>query len=194
MTRHEIDYPQPLHAPHIVTRRRLLGFGLAATAVGLMPQFAEAALPNSGNRTLAFYNTHTGETLKATYWANGRYDKGAMKDINFILRDHRNNEVIEIDPHLLDLLTELHRRTGSRKPFEIVCGYRSPATNAMLAAMSSGVARNSLHMQGKAIDIRVADLSTKALRNTAMALQAGGVGYYPRSDFVHVDTGKVRHW
>jgi len=194
MTRHEIDYPQPLHAPHIVTRRRLLGFGLAATAVGLMPQFAEAALPNSGNRTLAFYNTHTGETLKATYWANGHYDKGAMKDINFILRDHRNNEVIEIDPHLLDLLTELHRRTGSRKPFEIVCGYRSPATNAMLAAMSSGVARNSLHMQGKAIDIRVADLSTKALRNAAMALQAGGVGYYPRSDFVHVDTGKVRHW
>ncbi|MET1029185.1 MAG: DUF882 domain-containing protein [Dongiaceae bacterium] len=191
MTRNEIKLPQ---IPHIMSRRNLLGLGLAATALTLVPQFAEAALPNSGNRTLAFYNTHTGEALKATYWANGRYDKGALKDINFILRDHRNNEVMRIDPHLLDLLTELHRRTASRKPIEIVCGYRSPATNAMLVTMSSGVARNSLHMQGKAIDIRVADVSTRELRDAAMSMQMGGVGYYPRSDFVHVDTGKVRHW
>jgi uncharacterized protein YcbK (DUF882 family) len=182
-----------------LSRRRLLGLGIAAGATGLLsgmalPQSAYAALPVTGNRTLGFYNTHTGEQLKATYWSNGRYDRGALKDINYILRDHRNNEVMRIDVKLLDLLTDLHRRSGSTKAFQIVCGYRSPQTNAMLAKASSGVAKNSLHMQGKAIDIRLADVSVRDLRDTALGMKQGGVGYYPRSAFVHVDTGKVRHW
>jgi uncharacterized protein YcbK (DUF882 family) len=182
-----------------LSRRRLLGLGMAAGAAGLLssailPGSAYAALPATGNRTLGFYNTHTGEQLKATYWSNGRYDRGALKDINYILRDHRNNEVMRIDVKLLDLLTDLHRRSGSTKAFQIVCGYRSPQTNAMLAKMSSGVAKNSLHMQGKAIDIRLADVSVRDLRDTALGMKQGGVGYYPRSAFVHVDTGNVRHW
>ncbi|MDY0884171.1 DUF882 domain-containing protein [Dongia soli] len=185
--------------PLIINRRRLLGAGLAASAAGLLPNLvipgsAYAALPNSGNRTLGFYNTHTDEQLKATYWSNGRYDKGALKDINYILRDHRNNEIMRMDVKLLDLLTDLHRRSGSTKAFQIVCGYRSPQTNAMLVKMSSGVAKNSLHMQGKAIDIRLADVSVRELRDTALGMRQGGVGYYPRSAFVHVDTGEVRHW
>ncbi|TXH32490.1 MAG: DUF882 domain-containing protein [Rhodospirillaceae bacterium] len=186
-------------SPLIINRRRLLGLGLAAGAAGLLPNLAMpgsayAALPKSGNRTLGFYNTHTDEQLKATYWSNGRYDKGALKDINFILRDHRNNEVMPIDTKLLDLLTDLHRRSGSTKAIQIVCGYRSPQTNAMLVKTSRGVAKNSLHMQGKAIDIRLADVSVRDLRDTALGMKQGGVGYYPRSAFVHVDTGKVRHW
>lgn len=183
-------------ASDLVTRRRLLGLGagLGAAAVTGLPRLAAAALPATGNRALGFYNTHTGETLKATYWANGRYDKGALKDINFILRDHRTNEVMPIDLQLLDLLTELHRRTRSNQAFQIISGYRSPQSNALLASESGGVAKKSLHMQGKAIDIRLADVDLSDLRGTAMAMKQGGVGYYPKSAFVHVDTGRVRAW
>ncbi|HVM86143.1 MAG TPA: DUF882 domain-containing protein [Candidatus Binatia bacterium] len=179
-------------------RRSLLRAGLAAAATaGLVPTIsasrAWASLP-SDDRTLAFYNTHTNETLKATYWRGSNADMGALKDINYILRDFRNGEVHPIDINLLNLLTDLHRRTGSRQPFQIISGYRSPKTNAMLAAESNGVAKHSMHLEGKAIDIRLADVSLRDLHDNAVAMKRGGVGIYPQSDFVHVDTGRVRYW
>jgi uncharacterized protein YcbK (DUF882 family) len=181
----------------LVGRRRVLGFGLgiAALAVAAPLRGALAALPQTGTRTLAFVNTHTNEKIMAAYWRDGAYDRGALRDINHVLRDHRSNEVADMDPHLLDLLVELHRRTGSRKAYQIISGYRSPKTNAMLASASGGgVAKRSLHMEAKAVDIRLYDVKLKDLREAALGMKAGGVGYYPKSDFVHVDTGRVRFW
>jgi uncharacterized protein YcbK (DUF882 family) len=174
-------------------RRAFLTGGLATLGVGLaMPAFGAAT--SLEDRSLGFYNTHTDERLVATYWRQGAYDRGALKDIDFILRDFRTGDVAPIERKLLDLLVVLHHRTGSRKPFQIISGYRSAHTNAVLAAASGGVAKRSLHMDAKAIDVRLADIALSDLRDNAIALQAGGVGFYPGSNFVHVDTGRVRRW
>jgi uncharacterized protein YcbK (DUF882 family) len=180
----------------LLGRRRVLAFGLggAALAIASPLQGALAALPQAGTRTLGLLSTHTNEKITATYWRDGVYDKGALRDIDYVLRDHRTGEVAPIDPHLLDLLVELHRRAGSRKEFQVISGYRSPKTNAMLASGSGGVAKRSLHMDGKAIDIRLHDVALADLRQTALGMKAGGVGYYKKSDFIHVDTGRVRQW
>ena len=181
----------------LLGRRRVLGFGLgvAALAVASPLKGALAAMPQSGPRTLGLVSTHTDEKITATYWRDGHYDRGALKDINYVLRDFRTDDVANIDPNLLDLLVDLHRRTGSRKAFQVISGYRSPKTNAMLASASNGgVAKRSLHMEAKAIDIRLYDVALSDLRQTALGMKAGGVGYYPKSDFVHVDTGRVRQW
>lgn len=176
-------------------RRSFLGLGIAgASALTLMPRTVFARSVATDSRTLGFFNTHTNETLKATYWRSGAYDQGAIRDIDYILRDHRSGDVFSMDLGLFDLLVDLHRRTGSRKPFEVISGYRSPVTNAKLAAASNGVAKHSMHMDGKAIDIRLRDVDLAELRINALAMKAGGVGYYPKSDFVHVDTGRVRQW
>jgi uncharacterized protein YcbK (DUF882 family) len=177
-----------------IGRRRLLGLGAAAAASALLPARSWASLPASPERSLTFHNTHTNENLTATYWRNGTADHGALSDINFILRDFRTGDVFPMDVKLLDLLTELHRRTGSKQPFQIISGYRSPRTNATLAAESNGVAKHSMHMDGKAIDIRLADVPLQTLHDTAVAMKIGGVGMYPQSNFVHVDTGRVRYW
>lgn len=158
-----------------------------------MPSLARASL-GSPVRIINFYNTHTGESLKSTYWEQGNYLPEALKDIHYILRDHRTNDTHSIDLHLLDILAELHRRLDSRKPFEIISGYRSPRTNAMLHDRSHAVASKSMHMQGKAIDIRITDRPLHMLRDLALAMKQGGVGYYPGPDFVHVDTGDIRRW
>jgi uncharacterized protein YcbK (DUF882 family) len=184
----------PQGSPLTIGRRRLLGLGLGAASVGLLPLPALASLPQTGDRSLAFFNTHTSETLKATYWRGGQADRGALKDIDFILRDFRSGDIHRIDVKLLDLLSELHRRSGAKQPFQIISGYRSPKTNAMLAAESKGVATHSMHIEGKAIDIRVADVDLRKLYKTAVTMKAGGVGIYPGSNFVHVDTGRVRYW
>jgi uncharacterized protein YcbK (DUF882 family) len=183
----------------LLGRRRLLGLGLAAAATGLISPclFSRAAFASqgsAGDRTLAFYNTHTDEKLKATYVRGNTFDKGALKDINHILRDFRTGDVHPIDLQLLDLLTELHRKTGSKQPFQVISGYRSPKTNSMLNAESSGVAKRSMHLDGKAIDIRLADVKLSTLHETAVAMKRGGVGMYTASNFVHVDTGRVRYW
>ena len=180
----------------LLGRRRVLAFGLGAAALALSPlKGALAALPQSGTRALSLVSTHTNEHISAIYWRDGIYDKGALKDINYVLRDFRTGDVAPIDRHLLDLLVELHHRTGSRKAFQIISGYRSPKTNAMLVAASDGgVAKRSLHMEAKAIDIRLGDVALSDLRQTALGMKAGGVGYYKKSDFVHVDTGRVRQW
>ena len=148
-------------------------------------------------RTLSFFNTHTGERLKVAYCCGGEYQPNALKLINTILRDHRANEVKPIDPKLLDLLHELGGVLETDQPYHVISGYRSPHTNGTLQARggaSTGVATKSLHMVGKAIDIRLPGVKLDHLRGAARSLKLGGVGYYPSSNFVHVDTGRVRFW
>jgi uncharacterized protein YcbK (DUF882 family) len=158
------------------------------------PAAATPARPPSDARLLSFVNTHTGESFADAYWENGNYVPDAMAAINRVMRDHRSNEVHEIDPRLLDQLHALKGHVGATSPYQIISGYRSPATNAALHANSNGVATRSLHMDGRAIDIRVRGVDLPRLRDAAIAMQAGGVGYYEASDFVHVDTGRVRRW
>jgi uncharacterized protein YcbK (DUF882 family) len=179
------------------TRRRdLLKHGLAlagagaATAAGL----PVLAFPEPDVRRLAFANPHTGETLDAAYWEGGAYVPDALAAVNHLLRDFRTGEVHPIEPTLLDLLVSLSGQTGVPAPYQVISGYRSPATNAMLHAESGQVAVKSLHMEGKAIDIRIEGMDLGYLRQAALSLSAGGVGYYPVSGFVHVDVGDVRRW
>jgi uncharacterized protein YcbK (DUF882 family) len=184
----------------MLARRKLLRLGLAAVAgsgLGLASAAANATvlpLAPTGPRKVAFHNLHTGEKLDAVYYEQGRYLPDAMLAVNHLLRDYRTGDSHPIDPRLLDLLDAVALRTGSRDPFQVISGYRSPRTNAMLHARSEGVASHSLHMKGMAIDIRLVDGTLPHLHDAALQLGAGGVGYYPRSDFVHVDVGPVRRW
>ena len=176
-------------------RRRFLSIGAGALACAAV---ARPALARSAalapERSLAFYNLHTGESLKTVYWADGDYVSGSLSEINYLLRDFRNDEVKAIHPDLLDLLHAITDRLGTSKPIQLISGYRSPATNAMLHARSDGVAVHSLHMDGMASDIRIPGHDLRELHKVALSLRGGGVGYYPKSDFVHVDVGRVRRW
>lgn len=174
-------------------RRRFLGLTALAAAGFMMPPSFAQAKPR-GERVLTFENLHTGEKLKSVYWANGSYIQTNLADINHILRDHRTDDVRVIDPRLLDLLHELKMTVGSHKPFAIISGYRSPKTNAMLRANSGGVAKRSMHLEGRAVDIRIPGYHLSKLRQAALSLRGGGVGYYPKSGFIHMDTGRVRSW
>ncbi len=179
-----------------ISRRSFLAAGLAATALCVLPCEAVAAVSKAFpfEKALSFDNIHTGEKMKTIYWQQGMYLPEALADINYILRDYRTGEVKEIDTGLLDLLFALRRKLDSKVPFDVISGYRSPATNALLHRRSNGVATHSLHMYGKAIDIRLPGYELNTLRRAARALRRGGVGYYPASDFVHVDVGRVRYW
>jgi len=178
-----------------LSRRGFLRIGAIAAAQLVVPAVAIArATVQLRRRSLKFYNLHTGESLSTTYWQDGHYVPGELDRVNYILRDFRANEVKPIDPALLDLLVQIQHRLGTAEPFQVISGYRSPVTNAMLHANSEGVAVHSLHLEGKAIDITVPGRSLAQLRGAALAQQAGGVGYYPRTGFVHVDTGRVRFW
>jgi uncharacterized protein YcbK (DUF882 family) len=146
------------------------------------------------SRPLAFYNLHTDEKLKVVYSEHGTTVPGALEEINHFLRDFRTDEQHPIDVQLLDALSAVYDLFERRGNFEVISGYRSPRTNSMLREHGSGVSRGSLHLQGRAIDIRLADFRTAALRDAAIELGRGGVGYYKISDFVHVDTGRVRRW
>ena len=145
-------------------------------------------------RTLKFFHTHTGRSLEVTYWTDGEYRAEALVQLNGFLSDWRNGERVEMDPALLDALHRIQRAVGSTGTFEVISAYRSPATNEMLRGRSGGVARKSQHLLGKAIDVRLTDVDTRRLRDKALELGLGGVGYYERSDFVHIDTGRVRRW
>lgn len=178
-------------------RRHVLAGMLGASAVGLLGLTAgggarAAALP--ATRALSMRALHTGERLRATFFRNGRYDPVALGEFDHLLRDWRTGDVREIDRGLLDLLSLLHDRVGGSEPFHLISGYRSAATNAALAANSNGVARRSLHLQGMAADIRLPGCALRTLHQAAVDLKVGGVGLYTRSDFVHVDTGRVRYW
>jgi len=176
------------------SRRSLLASGLAVLGATAAFPALGAIVPGGQPHRLRFDNLHTGERLDTVYWADGRHLPEALKQVDWILRDFRANQQHPIDPALLDLLHALAARLDLARPFQVISGYRSPATNAMLAAASDGVAHRSLHMQGMAIDIRVEGLALAGLHDAALGLHGGGVGYYPRSDFVHVDVGRVRTW
>jgi uncharacterized protein YcbK (DUF882 family) len=201
-----------------VTRRGLLRLGAVAAAAILVPRAAlgaewvrlpEESAPSHLTRTrfiapqrrssesaraLSIYNVHTGESLNTVYWENGDYVPGAFHEVNYFFRDFRANEVKPIDPGLLDLLHYIHAELETSKPFNLVSGYRSPATNAWLASRTEGVARHSMHVEGKASDINLPGRQLSFLERIALAFRVGGVGYYPRAGFVHVDTGRVRRW
>ena len=179
--------------PH--DRRTVLKLGVGmmaaggAALAGLSP--AKAAV---GERSLSFYNLHTGELLKTVYWADGRSVPEALTEINRLLRDFRTAEIFPIDVGLLNLIHRVRTSIGSNEPFHVISGYRSPATNAVLASHSKNVARKSLHVLGEAIDVRLPGCRLTDLHKAAVALRGGGVGFYPHSDFVHMDVGRVRYW
>lgn len=178
-------------------RRKLLKAGLLVSLVCLnpLPAFAGYGLQGHGERRLSLLNTHTGERLKeVVYWEQGSYIHDALDDLNYVLRDHRTDEVHAIDPITLDQMAAISRKVNANRPFEIISGYRSPQSNRTLRNNSSGVAKNSYHMQGKAVDLRLPGVPLKVLRKAALDLRRGGVGYYPKSDFLHIDSGKVRSW
>lgn len=143
---------------------------------------------------IAVNNIHTGEQLSATYWEAGAYVQNALDALNHVLRDHRTGAVHAMEPGLFDLLVRLRIRLDTQEPLMVISGYRSPATNAALHTRSSGVAAHSLHMEGEAMDIRIEGTDLARLRDTALSLQGGGVGFYPQSQFIHVDVGRVRQW
>lgn len=177
-----------------MNRRDLLKLGGGAAAAGVVTfgGVAQATAPDV--RRLSLLNTHTGETFVDAYWERGAHVPDALAAINRVLRDHRTGEVYSIDTRVLDLMVDLRDNVGSSAPYQIISGYRSPASNAALHAASNGVATRSLHMRGMAIDLRLRGTQLSNLRDAAIALQRGGVGYYEASDFVHVDTGRVRRW
>ena len=209
-------------ADHTLSRRRFLMWGALAAGVSCIPQSAiaggsifqpprkplqELTPPNtlSGRslfqpirtppeKAVALYNTHTGESVNAVYWFRGQYLPEAMSAVDRVLRDHRTDEIKPIDPQLLDLLHAISAELESSHPFYVISAYRSPTTNALLRFMSRRVAEHSLHMDGKAVDLRIPGWGSQTVRQVAMELRMGGVGYYPRSNFVHVDVGPVRYW
>jgi uncharacterized protein YcbK (DUF882 family) len=178
------------------SRRQLIrgagGLLLGGSLLGALG--ARTALAADAPRSLSFVHLHTNERLSVTYWTRGGFVNPALAEVNHVLRDWRTGKVAAIDPNLLDLLYALRLRLSSSEPYQVICGYRCPETNSMLAERSSGVARNSMHTQGRAIDIALPGRDLARVHDTALAMQAGGVGYYPKSGFVHVDTGRVRHW
>jgi len=153
-----------------------------------------ASLANDAMRSVAFDNLHTGESIEAVYWEGGDYIPDVLDAVNLHLRDYRTGDVHPIDPRLLDLLDAVAARTGTRSRFQVISGYRSPRTNAMLHERSAEVAQKSFHIQGMAIDVRLPDVELHHLHAAAQSLGQGGVGYYPESNFVHIDVGPVRTW
>lgn len=181
---------------HGLTRRGILG-AFAATAVSAAPTYSNAAgfLRGSGDiRRLRMHNARTGETMDTVYWIEGDYVREALAEVNFFFRDWRRNEVRPIDNRTLDIIAATHNLCDCSDSFLLLSGYRSPATNAMLRSRSSGVAKNSLHLQGQAADLRLGSRSVSQVARAAASCGAGGVGRYSGSNFTHVDCGSVRSW
>jgi len=174
-------------------RRRFLRHASAAT-IALLPLGAAAWARTPQRRALSFVHTHTGERLSAVYFRDGEYQGAELARINELLRDFRTGDVHPIEPGVLDILADLQTLARHDEPYEVISGYRSPATNAALHRHSSGVAEHSLHMQGRAIDVRLPGFPTHNLQQLALGMQRGGVGFYPGPDFVHLDNGRVRFW
>jgi|TARA_R100000501_G_scaffold18412_1_gene38626 uncharacterized protein YcbK (DUF882 family) len=183
----------------MINRRQIFSTGAKALAGGAavlsFPHIARADVLAASEKRLSFFNTHTSEKTRSLFWADGQPIAEGLKEIDHILRDWRTGDVEVMDRDLLDLLHGLTAKVGrAEEELHIISGYRSPKTNNMLRSQSSGVAKKSLHQQGKAIDIRLPGTELPKLRNAAMAMKAGGVGYYESSQFIHVDTGRVRYW
>lgn len=187
-----------------VNRRSFLGIGAATLGAVMIPALISPAaagnfkggVVGNGSRRLMFRNAHTGESFSGVYRVGNKYLPDAFQQINTVMRDFRTGQVYPMDPRVIDIIHAVHRMSGQNRPFEIISGYRSPKTNTMLRGRgkSTGVAKKSLHMKGQAIDLRLEGFSTARLRDLAIGLKAGGVGYYGKSDFVHMDSGDVRDW
>jgi uncharacterized protein YcbK (DUF882 family) len=177
-------------------RRRFIKIGAQSALFSVFPVSAIASVDRllAPKRNLSLFNAHTGQKLDVCYYAHGHYRPEALKKINYILRDHRTEEIKPIHKDLLNLLHSISMTLERPTPIHIISGYRSPETNAELRKKSKSVVKNSLHMKGKAADIRIPGTDTRWLRNVCMKLKSGGVGYYRKSDFVHVDIGHVRYW
>lgn len=176
-----------------LSRRTFLG-GSALVAACMAAPVIAASPRGPKPRWLALNCSPTGELVRETYWADGRYIQGALDRFDWLLRDFRVDEMRAIDPALLDTLHALNLKLGNTRTLQVISGYRSPATNQMLARQGRGVARNSLHTQGMALDFRIPGYRGFAVRDAARGLKRGGVGYYARADFVHLDSGAVRYW
>lgn len=179
-----------------ISRRGLLG-AFATTMVAAAPTMSNAfgILRGAGDiRRIRMYSGRTGESLDTVYWIEGDYIKEALKEINHFMRDWRNDQVVTIDARTIDIAAASHRLMDVSEPYMMLSGYRSPATNAMLRSRSKGVAKNSLHMKGMAADLRLKSRSVNQMYQAATACHAGGVGRYPRSNFVHMDCGQIRTW
>ncbi len=195
-------------AAPIMGRRGFLSFAAAALSAAAVPSVVTAtvapvvlgaspveAAPLVGSvRRIALHNVNTRESFEGVYWADGNYKPDALKKLDVLLRDHRAKQVCHYDPRLFDLLARVHASVDSDAPFEVICGFRSRRTNAMARRRSRGVAKESYHTRGMAIDIRLPDAQLRGISEVAKSMQAGGVGYYPRSGFVHLDVGPVRTW
>jgi uncharacterized protein YcbK (DUF882 family) len=175
-------------------RRRFLRLATAAAACAVLLPGRMAGAALRPERAISFLNIHTGERLRTVYWQDGHYLADSLNEIDRMLRDFRTGEVRSIDTRLLDLLDAVNESLGNKRPLHVISGYRSPKTNAMLAARSRGVAKNSYHVKGMAIDVRLPDCPLRTLQAVGLSLERGGVGYYPESNFVHLDTGPVRSW
>ena len=182
------------HSPVVLPRRSFLT-SLVGTALTLAAPdvLASSAIP-ARDRELSFYNIHTGEKLSATFWSHGNYLDDGIEQISWLFRDHRAGSAYPIDTKLLDLLHQLQSTVERQGEFHVISGYRSPATNDMLRKSGSGVAKKSYHMLGRAVDVRLSGFDTLKLYKAARLLRSGGAGYYASSNFVHLDTGRVRYW
>ncbi|OON40842.1 hypothetical protein BTJ39_07160 [Izhakiella australiensis] len=177
--------------PH---RRKLLVMGGAVLGCSLLPGQAFASLSTARPRILTLNNLHTGETLKTEFFNGKSYNKDELSRLNHFFRDYRAGKIKSIDPSLFDHLYRLQVMLNTRKPVQLISGYRTLATNNMLRGSGEGVAKHSYHTKGQAMDFHIEGISLSHVRKAAMSLKMGGVGYYPRSNFVHIDTGPVRHW
>lgn len=177
-----------------MNRRRFLKWAIGGgTSLLLAPELLKAALLNE--RYLFFYNPNTSETVQRVYWTPvDGYIQQSINEVSWALRDHHNNQVRQFDTGVLDQLYALQLQLGVKQPLNVISGYRSPTTNGMLCESRRGVARNSYHIQAMAMDVRVPGGRNRELCRAARSLGAGGVGYYPRSNFVHIDSGPVRYW
>ncbi len=173
-------------------RRKLLKSALGTTLAGLLMPARHAL--GMADKHLSFYHTHTGRKLDVTFARGGKFVDSALQEVNEFLNDFRTGDVTEIDPELLNLMYDIRESLGSEGRFEVISAYRSPKTNEMLRNRGGGVAKNSQHLLGKAIDVRLSDVELPKLRDAALAQKRGGVGYYAKSNFVHIDTGRVRRW
>ena len=173
-------------------RRQLILAALGGCALSLNSAIAEQlAYPELG---VSLYNVHTGESYKREFWANGEYDIDALEEANYFLRDHRTNDVTQIDPRLLSMLFLMSKKVGGKQPFSVISGYRTAETNRKLARLSSYVDKNSFHIKGRAVDVRIPGIQTTRLQSAAINMRTGGVGYYEKSNFIHMDTGPHRVW
>ncbi|WP_299179054.1 DUF882 domain-containing protein [uncultured Neptuniibacter sp.] len=189
-----IDQLDSLERPICSTRRKLLKAIGGFSALAALPNSSFAKLHDRKDQSLSLLNLHTGESIKSTFIANGDFQRSSLTELDYLLRDHRNDQIHQMDTSLLMLLHELQDTFGQHKPIHVISAYRSPATNAMLSQKSNKVAKKSYHMKGMAIDIRIPGVPLRELHKASLAMKSGGVGLYTRSNFVHLDVGRVRRW